>query len=107
MLDLYVVYMLTIAQEGCALLTGFCVFVYLWLLRVFVAAQASLQVRSAGLLVLLCRLLISVVSLVAQPGFQGTRASVVATPGVWSVGSVVVAHRLSCSVACRIFPDQG
>ena len=30
--------------------------------------------------------------------------------GVWAVfcmGSVVVAHRFSCSVACRIFPDQG
>ena len=26
---------------------------------------------------------------------------------LWSTGSVVVAHRLSCSMACRIFPDQG
>ena len=24
-----------------------------------------------------------------------------------SAGSVVVAHRLSCSAACEIFPDQG
>ena len=30
--------------------------------------------------------------------------------GAWALGgqaSVVVMHRLSCSVACRIFPDQG
>ena len=26
---------------------------------------------------------------------------------LWHEGSVVVAHRLSCSVACGIFPDQG
>ena len=26
---------------------------------------------------------------------------------VLSTGSVVVAHRLSCSAACEIFPDQG
>ena len=32
----------------------------------------------------------------------GSRASVVA-----EAGSVVVAHGLSCSVACGIFPDQG
>ena len=33
--------------------------------------------------------------------------SVVATPGLQSTGSVVVAHRLSCSVTCGIFLDQG
>ena len=27
--------------------------------------------------------------------------------GLWSAGSVVVAHGLSCSAACGIFPDQG
>ena len=26
---------------------------------------------------------------------------------LWSTGSVVIAHGLSCSAACRIFPDQG
>ena len=26
---------------------------------------------------------------------------------LWSAGSVVVAHRLSCSTACGIFPGQG
>ena len=32
--------------------------------------------------------------------------SVVASPGLKSTDSVVVAHGLSCSKACRIFPDQ-
>ena len=29
------------------------------------------------------------------------------TCGPWSLGSVVVAHRLSCAMAYRIFPHQG
>ena len=33
--------------------------------------------------------------------------SVVAAPGLQSTGSIVVAHGLSRSVACGIFPDQG
>ena len=33
--------------------------------------------------------------------------SVVAVPGVWSTGSIVVSHGLSCSEACGIFLDQG
>ena len=36
----------------------------------------------------------------------GARASVVAARRLQSAGSVVVAHGLSCSVACGIFPDQ-
>ena len=32
--------------------------------------------------------------------------SVVVVCGPWSTGSVVTAHRLSCSSACGIFPDQ-
>ena len=38
---------------------------------------------------------------------RGARASVVAAPGLWSAGSVAVVHRLSCSVAYGILPDQG
>ena len=38
---------------------------------------------------------------------MGRQASVVVAPGPWSTGSIVVAHGLSCSMACRIFPDQG
>ena len=34
-------------------------------------------------------------------------ASAVAAPRLWSTGSVVVVHRLSCSTACGIFLDQG
>ena len=60
------------------------------------------------------RLLIVVSSLLVEHGLQGRQASGVA---VWVLGSycsralepglVVVAHGLSCSVACGIFPDQG
>ena len=44
-----------------------------------------------------------------RAGFSscGTRASVVVARGLQSTGSVVVAHGLSCSAACGIFPDQG
>ena len=31
----------------------------------------------------------------------------VVAPRLQSTGSVVVAHRLSCSSACGVFPDQG
>ena len=37
----------------------------------------------------------------------GEQASGVVARGLWSAGSVVMAHRLSCSTACGIFPDQG
>ena len=33
--------------------------------------------------------------------------SVVVIPRLWSTGSIVVAHRLTCSAACGIFLDQG
>ena len=36
----------------------------------------------------------------------GHLGSVVVAPGL-STGSVIVAHKLSCSAACGIFPDQG
>ena len=32
---------------------------------------------------------------------QSTGALVVVVPGLWSVGSVVVAHGLSCPIACE------
>ena len=34
------------------------------------------------------------------------QASVVVAHGLWSAGSVVVVHGLSCSAACGLFPDQ-
>ena len=45
-------------------------------------------------LVVVHGLLIAVASLVAEHGLQST-------------SSLVVAHRVSCSTACGIFPDQG
>ena len=33
--------------------------------------------------------------------------SVVSAPRLWSTGSLVVTHGLSCSIAYGIFPDQG
>ena len=33
--------------------------------------------------------------------------SVVVAPRFQSTGSIIVAHRLSCSMACGIFPHQG
>ena len=69
-------------------------------------------------LVVVLGLLIVVVSLVADHRLYmcscghnfsscGTVGSVVEVPELRSTGSIVVAHRLSCSSACRIFLDQG
>ena len=53
------------------------------------------------------RHLIVVASLAAEHRLWGVWASVVLTPRFKSTGSIVVAHGISCSVACGIFPDQG
>ena len=58
-------------------------------------------------LVAVLELLLAVESLVMELGLQGAQASVVAAPGLYSTGSVVVIHRLNCSTACGIFPGQG
>ena len=44
-----------------------------------------------------------------MPGLQLWQhmGSVIVAPGLWSTGSIVVAHWLSCSTACGIVPDQG
>ena len=68
-----------------------------------------------GLLFVAVRgLLTAVVSLVAEHGLQARGlqqlwhvGSAVVARGFQSAGSAVVAHGLSCSVACGIFPDQG
>ena len=52
-------------------------------------------------------LLIAVASLVAEHRLSGVWASAVAAPRFQRTGSVVVGHRLSCSMACGIFPVQG
>ena len=53
-----------------------------------------------------CRLLLVMASLVSENGLYGAQASVAAGPRLDCTGSVVWAHRLSCSVACGILPDQ-
>ena len=57
--------------------------------------SGSLLLHAGLSLVVVHRLLIVVASLVAEYGFHG----------VWA--SVVAAFTLSCPVACGIFPDQG
>ena len=58
-------------------------------------AQAISSRGERGLLFVVVRgLLIAVASLVVEHR-------------LWSADSVVVAHGLSCSAACGIFPDQG
>ena len=66
------------------------------------------------LFIMVSRLLIAMASLVAEHGLQvrGLQqlwhtSSGVVTHRLQSAGSVVVAHGLSCSSACGIFPDQG
>ena len=46
-----------------------------------------------------------VASLFAEHKIQGIWASIVVVGGLYSTGSVVVAHGLSCSTACEILPD--
>ena len=58
-------------------------------------------------LVVVRRLPTAVVSLVPEHGLQGSGLSVAVAPRLWSTGLMVVVHRLSCSVACAIFLDQG
>ena len=96
-----------------------CVFLvltfYFLLSWVFVVVRSfSLVLVSRGYsLVVVCRHLIAVVFLLQSPGSRtcGLRlsrhkGSGVAIPGLSSTDSITVAHRLSCSVACGIFPDQ-
>ena len=51
--------------------------------------------------------LLTAVSFLVVRELQGMWASEVAAPRLQSTGSVVVAHELSCSTACGLFPDQG
>ena len=57
--------------------------------------------------IVVCGLLIAAASLVAECGLGQEGFS---SCGYWALcvwGSVVMAHRLSCPVACGIFPYQG
>ena len=92
----------------------FKLFLYFWLPRVFISVcRLSLVVVSRVYsLVAVCGL-IAVASLVLLSLVLELGASVVAVcgfsieaPRLRSTGSVVVAHRLSCSIVRGIFPDQ-
>ena len=71
-------------------------FFYFWLCWVFVSVRGlSPAVASRGHSSLQCA------------GLSLSRPLLLQSTGSRRAGSVVVAHRLSCSVACGIFPDQG
>ena len=92
----------------------FC-FLFLAALGLHCCARAFSSCGNWGLLfVAVHGLLIVVASLATEHGLQvhGLQQlwhldSVVVARGLQSTGSVVVAHGLSCSIACGIFPDQG
>ena len=71
-------------------------FIYLWLCWVFVSVRGlSPAVASGGHSSSRCA------------GLSLSRPLLLRSTGSRRAGSVVVAHRPSCSVACGIFPDQG
>ena len=70
-------------------------FIYFWLCWVFVSVQVlSLVAASGGHSSSRCA------------GLSLSRPLLLRSTGSRRAGSVVVAHGPSCSVACRIFPDQ-
>ena len=71
-------------------------FIYLWLCWVFVSVRGlSLVAASGGHSSSRCA------------GLSLSRPLLLQSTGSRRAGSVIVAHGLSCSVACGIFPDQG
>ena len=74
----------------------FNLFIYFWLCWVFVSVRGlSLVVASGGHSSSRCA------------GLSLSRPLLLWSTGSRRAGSVVVAHRPSCSAACGIFPDQG
>ena len=73
-----------------------CLFIYFWLCWVFVSVRGlSPVVASGGHSSSRCT------------GLSLSRPLLLRSTGSRRAGSVVVAHRPSCSAACGIFPDQG
>ena len=73
-----------------------CLFIYFWLCWVFVSVRGlSLVAASGGHSSSRCA------------GLSLSRPLLLQSTGSRRTGSAVVAHGLSCSVACGIFPDQG
>ena len=86
----------------------FILFIYFWLRWVFAAVRGLfLAAVSGGYSSLWCAGFSLQWRLLLQSTGSRPRASGVVAHGLWSVGSVVVAHGLSCSAACGVFPDQG
>ena len=93
------------------------VFLYLFLaaLGLHCCARAPCSRGERGPLpVAVCGPLPGVASPAAEHGFQARGPQQLRLVGsrvqdqqLWCTGSVVVAHGLSCSTACGIFPDQG
>ena len=86
-------------------------FVYFWLCWILIAVQAFLSLRNMRTTLYLPCVGFSL----HGSGFSCCRARALGhsgfssqwLTGLWSTDSVLVAHGLSCSAACRIFPDQG
>ena len=86
-------------------------FIYLFIFGCFAACRLSLVAASRGYSLLQC------MGFSLRWRSMGSRRVVFSSYGTWvsvvvacrlqSTGSVVVAHRLSCSVTCGIFLDQG
>ena len=74
----------------------FLLFLYLWLCWVFASVRGlSLAVASRGHFSSRCA------------GLSLSRPLLLRSTGSRCAGSLIVAHRPSCSAACGIFPDQG
>ena len=71
-------------------------FIYFWLCWVFVSVRGLSPVAASG-----------GHSSSRCAGLSPSRPLLLRSTGSRRAGSVVVAHGLSCSVACGIFPDQG
>ena len=71
-------------------------FIYFWLCWVFVSVRGLSLVAASG-----------VHSSSRCTGLSLSRPLLLQSTGSRRTGSVVVAHGLSCSAACGIFPDQG
>ena len=71
-------------------------FIYLWLCWVFVSMRGLSPVAASG-----------GHSSSRCAGLSLSRPLLLRSTGSRRAGSVIVAHRPSCSAACGIFPDQG
>ena len=80
----------------CIFFFNFYLFIYLWLCWVFVSVRGLSLVAASG-----------VHSSSRCVGLSPSRPLLLRSTGSRRAGSVIVAHGLSRSTACGIFPDQG